>query len=424
MKALNQWLARLAEDATPSFDECVAQLGAHLPLLLRFKDTPQDAEWHAEGDVHIHTGMVLDELYQILQTEAQHIQGAERQALILGACLHDIAKPLCTKSYEKDGRIRVGSSGHEAAGRSYLAFKMMEWALPFEVVWTVLNLVGEHQMPRQLVLKHSSSKAAFLSLARQSNMQLLYWLERADIQGRTAADREMDLMVLEEFKQLCQAYGVWQAPDHLAEIRPELANLSAQAQAYVAAYAIAELESGKISQAAEALSTTYAHREQYAHLLITCGVSGSGKSTWLQQHYPKYERISLDELREQWNGDRGSQEHSGEIRQQAKEALKAALREKRGVIWDATNVRKDFRSMVADLGRDYHALVTLVMFLLPESELRKNNRAREHAVPDSVLDRQLESYQVPTLNEAHQFWVVGGKGELLWRSGFIESDLS
>ncbi|HPY39972.1 MAG TPA: hypothetical protein PLM98_05605, partial [Thiolinea sp.] len=123
MKVLNQWLARLAEGATPSFDECVAQLGAHLTLLLRFKDTPQDAEWHAEGDVHIHTGMVLNELYKILQTEAQHLQGAERQALILGACLHDIAKPLCTKSYEKDGRIRIGSSGHEAAGRSYLAFK-------------------------------------------------------------------------------------------------------------------------------------------------------------------------------------------------------------------------------------------------------------------------------------------------------------
>ncbi|TXH69647.1 MAG: ATP-binding protein [Thiothrix sp.] len=417
MKALNAWLAHLADDATPSFDECVTQLGEHLPLLLRFKDTPQDAEWHAEGDVHIHTGMVLDELYEILKTEAQHIQGAQRQALILGACLHDLAKPICTKTYEKEGRMRIGSAGHEAAGRSYLAFKMLAWNLPFDVIWTVLNLVGEHQMPRLLVLKHSASKAAFLSLARQANMELLYWLERADIQGRITVDKALDLLILEEFKQLCQHYEVWQASDPLAEIRPQLASLSAPAQAYVQAYALAELESGKIMQAAEALSTTYAQREHYAHLMITCGVSGSGKSTWLQQHYPKYERISLDELREQWNGDRASQEHSGEIRQQAKEQLKAALREKRGVIWDATNVRKDFRSMVADLGRDYHALVTLVVFLLPEAELRKNNRAREHVVPDSVLDRQLASYQLPTLNEAHQFWVVGVKGETLWRSG-------
>lgn len=417
MKALNAWLARLADDATPSFDECVAYLGEHLPLLLRFKDTPQDAEWHAEGDVHIHTSMVLDELYEILKTEAPHIQGAQRQALILGACLHDIAKPICTKTYEKEGRMRIGSAGHEAAGRSYLAFKMLAWNLPFDVVWTVLNLVGEHQMPRMLVLKHADSKAAFLSLARQANMELLYWLERADIQGRITVDKALDLLILEEFKQLCQRYEVWQVSDPLAEIRPQLASLSAPAQAYVQAYALAELESGKISQAAEALSTTYAQREHYAHLVITCGVSGSGKSTWLQQHYPKYERISLDELREQWNGDRASQEHSGEIRQQAKEQLKAALREKRGVIWDATNVRKDFRNMVADLGRDYHALVTLVVFLLPEAELRKNNRAREHVVPDSVLDRQLESYQLPTLNEAHQFWVVGAKSETLWQSG-------
>lgn len=417
MKALNQWLAQLAEDATPNFDECVEQLGAHIPLLLRFKSTPQDAEWHAEGDVHIHTGMVLAELYQLLQTEAQHIQGAERQALILGACLHDIAKPMCTKTYEKDGRLRIGSSRHEAAGRSYLAFKMLSWALPFEVIWTVLNLVGEHQIPRLLVLKHSESKASFLKLARQSNMQLLYWLERADIQGRITVDKALDLLVLEEFKQLCQTYGVWQMLDPLTELRPAWEALPKPAQTYVQAYALAELESGKITQVLEALSTTYAHREQHAHLVMTCGVSGSGKSTWLQTHYPKYERISLDELREQWNGDRSSQACSGQIRQQAKEQLKAALREKRGVIWDATNVRKDFRTLIADLGRDYHALVTMVVFLLPETELRKNNRAREHVVTDAVLDRQLESYQLPTLDEAHQFWVVGAKGKMLWQSG-------
>ncbi|WP_020395216.1 ATP-binding protein [Thiolinea disciformis] len=414
MKTLNAWLAQLAKDATPRFDECVAQLGADLPLLLRFKETPQDAQWHAEGSVHIHTGMVLEELYQLLQTEAQHIQGAERQALILGACLHDIAKPMCTKTYEKEGRLRIGSSGHEDKGRSYLAPKLMKWQLDFSVVWTVLNLVGEHQIPRQLILRQRN-QAAFLSLARQSNMQLLYWLERADIQGRLCADKEMDLLVLEEFRALCQHYGVWDRSDPLAIIRPALAELSPGAQDYVRSYALAELASGKITQAEEALSTTYTHREHYAHLIIACGLSGSGKSTWLQNHFPQYERISLDELREQWNGDRASQEHSGEIRQQAKEQLKAVLRAKRGVIWDATNLRQDFRSTVADLGRDYHALVTLVVFLLPETELRKNNRAREHVVPDAVLDRQLESYQFPTVDEAHQFWVVGAKGEMLWQ---------
>lgn len=414
MKMLNAWLARLAEDASPSFDECVAQLGAELPLLLRFKDTPQDAEWHAEGDVHIHTGMVLEELYQLLNTEARHIQGTERQALILGACLHDIAKPVCTKSYERDGRIRIGSAGHEDKGRSYLAPRLMKWQLDFSVVWKVLNLVGEHQMPRQLVMRQRN-QAAFLSLALQANMQLLYWLERADIQGRFCVDKDMDLLVLEEFRELCQHYEVWDRSDPLQAIRPALAPLSSSAQDYVQSYALAELASGKITQAEEALSTTYVHREHYAHLVITCGLSGSGKSTWLQNHFPQYERVSLDELREQWNGDRASQEHSGEIRQQAKEQLKAALRARRGVIWDATNVRKDFRSMVADLGRDYRALVTLVVFLLPETELRKNNRAREHFVPDAVLDRQLESYQFPTVDEAHQFWVVGAKGEMLLR---------
>jgi hypothetical protein len=58
MKAINQWLALLQQDVSPNIDECVAVLGHLLPALKLLKDTPQDLEWHAEGDVHIHTGIV------------------------------------------------------------------------------------------------------------------------------------------------------------------------------------------------------------------------------------------------------------------------------------------------------------------------------------------------------------------------------
>ncbi|MDJ0575495.1 MAG: hypothetical protein QNJ65_10060 [Xenococcaceae cyanobacterium MO_234.B1] len=82
------------EGATPSIDEFVLGLGDRINLLKEYKSTPQDGEWHAEGDVHIHTGMVLDETYKILATEATHLSEERRLSLILGALLHDIAKLL------------------------------------------------------------------------------------------------------------------------------------------------------------------------------------------------------------------------------------------------------------------------------------------------------------------------------------------
>ena len=79
---ISEWLAGLTRHATPDIDECISALGEHIDWLYRLKNTPQDSEWHAEGDVHIHTGMVLEELYKILANEATQIQGTRRQALV------------------------------------------------------------------------------------------------------------------------------------------------------------------------------------------------------------------------------------------------------------------------------------------------------------------------------------------------------
>jgi len=416
----NEWLYNLQETATPDIDECVEVLGGDLDWLLRFKATEQDPEWHAEGDVHIHTGMVLDELYLLLRDEAHHIQGWRRQALILGVILHDIAKPVRTKRMDIQGIERVVAPQHEAYGRSYLTFKLMALELPFLVIWTVLNLVGEHHMPKRLTVRNST-RADYWKLARQSDTELLYWLEVADMRGRTCPDLKKQLDYLDEFRLFAEEYEVWgKSLEVRSVIIDQIGKLPVSMQDYVYAGALYELEKGKINMPEEAIATTYQHREEHPHLVILCGPSGSGKSSWIAEHYPDYDLVSLDELRQQFNGDRSSQDNRGQILQHAKELLKVALRAKRGVVWDATNLRTDFRSVIATLGRDYHALVSLVAFLLPEKQLYSSNRKRKYSVPNSVLLRQLESYQLPLLSEAHQYQVVGEGGKTLFRSGYFQ----
>ncbi len=418
-KQRDTWLARLADDATPDMDECVAMLGTSLDWLLRLKDTPQDPEWHAEGDVHTHTNWVLKALYQLLENEAKHLQGWQRQALILGVILHDIAKPVRTREMMINDKRRIVAPQHEEVGRAYLAFKLMAWELPFQVIWTVLQLVGEHQMPKRLIIKDSPA-SAYWQLARQVDLELLYFLEVADMRGRSCADPQQQLLYLEEFKLFAEEYGVWKG-DHTAAIKtaltPQIAGLKPSVQAYIYAQAVYQLEQGQITMAEEAIATSYSHREQYAHLVILCGPSGVGKSTFIAQHYADYALVSLDELRQQFNGQRASQKNKGQIIQQAKAELKAALRQKQGVVWDATNVRRDFRAVLSNLGRDYHALVSLVVFLLPEQTLVKQNRERQHSVADSVLYKQLDSYQFPLPNEVHQYQVVAAHGQLAYRTG-------
>ncbi|MDP2390519.1 MAG: hypothetical protein Q8N52_09360, partial [Acidobacteriota bacterium] len=79
-----------------------------LPEMVPLYECPQDAEWHPEGDVWIHTLMVIDEA----RTRNGDLDRARLATIMLSAVCHDLGKPLTTAMI--DGRVR--SPGHEAAG--------------------------------------------------------------------------------------------------------------------------------------------------------------------------------------------------------------------------------------------------------------------------------------------------------------------
>lgn len=418
---LDEWLSSLAHQAKPDIDECIEYLGSQIEWLFNLKSTHQDPEWHAEGNVHIHTNMVLGELYKLLDEEARHIQGDKRQSLILAALLHDVGKTVRTKEIEINGVIRISCPQHESIGRSYLAFKLMGLNLSFDVIWSVLGLVGEHHMPKLLVVKNQAD-GEYLSLSRRANIELLYWLEVADMQGRTCRDLTSQLEYLEEFKMFAEEYGVWDCPH---DLRGEFLSLfkdeSKQEKNYIYSHALYEIEKNLISLPVEAIARSFEHKSNYSNLIVLCGPSGSGKSTWIERSCEDFTLISLDEIREEVNGNRTSQKNRGQILQLAKERLKACLRAKQNVVWDATNLRSDFRKILCDFGRDYKALVTLVVFLLPEEKLFTSNENRDYSVPKEVLLKQLEGFQFPLVGEAHRMCVVSEKGLLLHQTGYFET---
>jgi tRNA nucleotidyltransferase (CCA-adding enzyme) len=71
-------------------------------------DTPQDAEWHPEGNVWIHTLMVIDKAREL----NGDLDRPRLAAIMLGAVCHDLGKPATTAVI--DGRVK--SPNHEAMG--------------------------------------------------------------------------------------------------------------------------------------------------------------------------------------------------------------------------------------------------------------------------------------------------------------------
>lgn len=107
-----------------------------LPEIAAMQGVIQPARFHPEGDVFVHTCLVLDGV---------DLEGVEddREAedLLLAALLHDVAKP-ATWSRDETGRIRF--SGHEGAGAEMAEAMLERLRLPRRQIERVTALVAGH----------------------------------------------------------------------------------------------------------------------------------------------------------------------------------------------------------------------------------------------------------------------------------------
>ena len=400
-------ISRIIRDGRPTFAELVEDLGADFPLLRRLEGTEQDPEWHAEGNVAIHTANVLNEIYRLLDGEASHLSSDKRCALILGALFHDIAKPITTRQAMIGDNMRTISPRHADRGRSYLALRLPEIGLPMKVCDMIMMIVGGHHDPRQLVAK-DAAEFEYWKLAQWADLELLYFISIADLRGRTCGDLEEQLDIIRLFKLSCEELDLWQNPSPYREWKEVIESQIEDPTIAQKCISLALFDHGfgRVSLAQEALAKNYWLRQEHATLRILCGPSGSGKSSWVAELPKGYEMISLDEIRVELTGKRDDQSRNGEVFQRAVDRLKKLLREKKEVIWDGTNLLRDGRARLVKIGVDYGAFVQIVVFQTPQKEVRRQNKKREFRVPDTVLDRQIERMEWPQIDEAHEVVVV------------------
>jgi tRNA nucleotidyltransferase (CCA-adding enzyme) len=144
---------------------------------------PQDPEWHPEGDVFVHTRLVLDRARELID----ELSYARQVTVMLAALAHDFGKPATTEFIE--GRLR--SRGHEAAGvapaESFLKRINIHTIDGYDVRGQVIALVREHLKPGEFFKKRDEvGEGAFRRLARRCEPDLLYRVAKADSLGRNA----------------------------------------------------------------------------------------------------------------------------------------------------------------------------------------------------------------------------------------------
>ena len=152
------------------------------PELDALRGIPQDPEWHPEGDVWVHTLMVLDAAASLRS------DGDEDLALMLGALCHDLGKPATTQRV--DGRIR--SYRHDVGGVAPTRALLGRMRAPGALTAKVAALV-EHHLAPALFIKNRATAKGYRRLARKlersgTSIELLVKVARADHLGRTTGD--------------------------------------------------------------------------------------------------------------------------------------------------------------------------------------------------------------------------------------------
>lgn len=340
---------------------------------------PQDAIFHAEGDVGTHTGMVLEAL--ATDAEFRALQPDDRLITFTAALLHDVAKPVCTRI--ENGRITA--RGHSQRGSVMARRILWEIDFEFEMREQVCALIRHHQAPFYLLTRPDSQEKAFL-ISQSARCDLLSVLARADASGRTCSGQDEMLLNVELFREYCRDHGCLHGPRAFPSNQSRF------------------LYFRNPDRDPEYRS----HDDPRCEVTVMAGLPGAGKDTWVAKHRAHLPQISLDQIREDL--DAGPTGNQGAVIQAARERARVLLRTGTDFVWNATNVSREIRGQVVDLATAYRAYVRIVYVEARWDDLFQQNRARSSMVPPQVIERLVDRWEVPDVTEAQNVeWWIGGK---------------
>jgi tRNA nucleotidyltransferase (CCA-adding enzyme) len=146
-------------------------------------EVPQDPDWHPEGDVFVHTSLVIDRARELIDD----LPYPKQVTVMIAALCHDFGKPATTEFLDDRWRSR----GHEEAGveptLSFLDRLNLHTLDGYDVRAQVVALVRDHLKPGEYYKKqYEVGDGAFRRLARKCELDLLYRVAKADSLGRNA----------------------------------------------------------------------------------------------------------------------------------------------------------------------------------------------------------------------------------------------
>lgn len=355
------------------FQACLAAF----PQLELSKTTPQDPTYHQEGNVWLHTTMVLESLvagdgYAALGSE-------DRASVFFAALLHDISKATTTVIDEVTGKI--GQPGHSKKGAIDARIALWDKGAPFAQREAICRMIAVHQVPfyaLETSRRGVTPEFTVRSLSWQMDLHLLAMLAEADMRGRICPDQNKVLDAIELFRELAKEEGCYGTPRVFSDVHTAVSYF----------------------RGANVHPDDTLYQEPGSKVIVMSGPPASGKNTWVEKNYPGLPVISFDDARSELGLKHGKNE--GKVAHHATDQAKLLLGAKKPFIWNATHLSEQMRSKTLDLCFRYKAEVDLVYLEQPRDELLRRNHKRDTSLSNKALLEMLHRWEVPLPTEAHR----------------------
>lgn len=335
----------------------------------------QDKIHHAEGNVAIHTQMVLDGLLKA--SAFQSLNKQDKEILWAAALMHDIEK---RSTSIDEGGGHISANGHARRGE-YTVRNILfrDIPTPFYIREQIASLVRFHGFPLWMIDKPDSLKKA-LEINQRIDMRHLKMLAEADARGRICSNPSQVLEALEYFELFCKEHDCWDKEKRFASDAAQYHYFNTE-DSYV----------------------DYVPFENFkSEVIMLSGLPGMGKDHYIKSLAKDIPIVSLDAIRRKHKISPIDKSGNGRVVQMAKEEARTYLRKGQNFVWNATNITKQMRTQLIDLFVSYGAKVKIVYIEKPYAIWHKQNREREYALPESVLEKMLLKLEIPQRTEAHE----------------------
>ena len=354
----------------------------------QMQQTLQDTKFHGEGDVITHTEMVCAAL------DVSGLSESNAAELKIAALMHDIGKVRTTQVNGSD----ITCPNHSVVGARMtreILWKQFGLAGTIEAIQareTIVNLVRYHGFPPHvledefaLAKMYRAASISSICISDSShdehhvdfNLDMLYRLAKADMQGRICQDQQDALTAVECFRDMAEQEEIlFDAP---------VFNKSYDA------YQFLNFKTGDCKD-------PQLYDDSWGNVFMMVGLPGTGKDAYISRSFMQNTpMISLDNIRQELKLKPG--DTNGIIIQTAKERAKEYLRKHQSFVWNATNLTPQ-RKQLIDLFESYKARVFIDYLETTPEEQKRRNHNRDNVVPEETINDMIGKLVLPEFFEA------------------------